>query len=438
MAVVMEGPGYGGNMTTIPTSQVEYVTEACDNIEAWDPAVDEAECIDRIRALAIGKSRFEAAMARETADLARRRAQAEADQGVVEADRGKGLGAEIGLARKESPSRGARHLNLARALTTDLPHTFDALREGRLSEEHAQAVVQETSWLSSEDRREVDVMLVDRFGTLGPRKLRAEARAHAQRLDAAGAVEHINRAVGSRRVGVRPAPNGMAYLTATLPTQQAVGVYSSLHRDASTMVGTGETEDRDGQPRTRDQIMADLLVERATGQQTAKAVPAEVQLVMTPETLCGWDDTPAWLSGHGPIPAPVVRQWLADETMVAFLRRVFTEPKTGQLVSLESTARAFPLGLRRKILLRDDICRTPYCEAPIKEVDHIHPVRQGGTTRWDNASGLCVACNQTKENRGWEHRGNGQFLRVTTPTGHHYTVATPELLPGRDIDPEPP
>lgn len=436
--MVDEEPRYGWDMTTIPTSQVQYVTEACDNIEAWDPAVDEAECIDRIRALAIGKSRFEAALARETADLARRRTQAEADQGILKADRGKGLGAEIALARKESPARGAGHLNLARALTTDLPHTFHAMQKGLITEEHAQGIVQETAWLSPKDRREVDVMLVDRFGTLGPRKLRAEARAHAQRLDAAGAVEHFKRAVGNRRVGVRPAPDGMSYLTATLPTQQAVGVYSTLHRDASTMVGTGKTEDRDGQPRTRDQIMADFLVERVTGQQSAAAVPAEVQLVMTPETLCGWDDTPAWLSGHGPIPAPVVRHWLADEAMVAFIRRVFTEPNTGQLVSLESRAREFPSGLRKKFVLRDDICRTPYCEAPIKEFDHIHPVWAGGKTVWENGSGLCAGCNQTKENRGWEHRGNAQFLRITTPTGHHHTVAAPPVLPGRDLDPEPP
>src|SRR5699024_5251578 len=135
--------------------------------------------------LAIGKSRFEAALARETADLARRRTQAEADQGILKADRGKGLGAEIALARKESPARGAGHLNLARALTTDLPHTFHAMQKGLITEEHAQGIVQETAWLSPKDRREVDVMLVDRFGTLGPRKLRAEARAHAQRLDAA-------------------------------------------------------------------------------------------------------------------------------------------------------------------------------------------------------------------------------------------------------------
>ena len=432
-------PNYCWGMTTTPTSSaVQDLIAAGDKVQAWEPAADEAECIDRIRALAKEKSRLTAAEARESADLARRRAQAEADQGVAKAERCKGLGAEIGLARRESPTRGTRHLNLAKALTTDLPHTFMALQDGRLTEEHAQGVAQETAWLSPEHRREVDLMLVDRFGTLGPRKLRAEARAHAQRLDAAGAVEHLNRTVGSRRVGVRPAPNGMAYLTATLPTQQAVGVYSTLYRDASTMVGTGDTADQDGQPRTRDQIMADLLVERVTGQQAAAAVPAEVQLVMTPESLCGWDDTPAWLSGHGPIPAPVVRRWLADEEMTAFVRRVFTEPKTGQLVSLESRAREFPMGLRKKILLRDDICRTPYCEASIKEIDHIDPVHNGGTTSWQNASGLCSACNQTKENRGWEHRGNAQFLRITTPTGHHYTVAASDVLPGRDIEPKPP
>ncbi|NWN88901.1 MAG: HNH endonuclease, partial [Micrococcaceae bacterium] len=79
------------------------------------------------------------------------------------------------------------------------------------------------------------------------------------------------------------------------------------------------------------------------------------------------------------------------------------------------------------VTLRDGVCRTPYCDAPIQQIDHITPVNNGGPTSWDNASGLCAACNQTKEATGWRHDGNPEQLTVITPTGHQYTTTTPPI-----------
>ena len=428
-------------MTSISAPAVPDISALCEALAEQSPAHDQAEAIDRIQAFERAKAALEAAQVRETAALEKLRMEEEAARGVVLKRRGKGLGAEIALARRESPARGSQHLNLARALSTDLPHTFSALREGRIREEHALAVERETAWLSSRHRQQVDMLLVDLFDTHGPRKLAGEARAHAQRLDPCGAVERLARAESERSVSVRPQPEGMASLTALLPMAQAVAAYAALRRDASTMVGTGATSDPadpNESPRTRDQIMADLLVERVTGQQTAAAIPAEVHLVMSDAALFGQDQTPAWLTGHGPIPTARVKKWLAHPAASVFLRRVFTSPSANQLVNLESRSRVFPAGLRRMILLRDDICRTPFCEAPVQDADHMMPVREGGPTSYANASGLCAGCNQTKENTGWQHRGNADFLRVRTPTGHSYTVASPPVLPGQDVLGRPP
>ncbi len=397
-------------------------------------ATDQAEAIDRIQELERLKSACAAAQARETAALQRLRLADEAARGVPKARRGRGLGAEIGLARGESATRGQRHLNLAAALTTVLPNTFQALLTGRVAEEHAQVVATETAWLSAGHRREADALIAERLGTVGPRQLAGAVRAHAQRLDQTGALKQLAKAVGQRRVTVRPAPDNMAYLTALLPMQQAVGVYACLRRDATTMVGTGETADPadpSAQPRTRDQIMADLVVERTTGQTSAAAVPAEVQLVMTDGALFGASQTPAWLAGHGPIPAAVVKHWLADPELQVFLRRVFTRPEDHQLVALEARGRSFPPGLRRKILVRDDICRNLWCDNPAEHADHLKPHKKGGSTSYDNGSGLCASCNQTKENTGWRHTGDPTHLRVETPTGHIYRAPTPPLVAGQ-------
>src|SRR5699024_8241673 len=107
-----------------------------------------------------------------------------------------------------------------------------------------------------------------------------------------------------------------------------------------------------------------------------------------------------------------------------------TDPKGHQIMGLESRSRAFPEGLRRMILVRDDRCRNPYCEAVIQDADHMTPRRQGGATTWVNASGLCAACNQTKENRGWKHEGDTTSVTVPTPTGHQYTKTAGSILPG--------
>jgi hypothetical protein len=97
---------------------------------------------------------------------------------------------------------------------------------------------------------------------------------------------------------------------------------------------------------------------------------------------------------------------------------------------MDSRARLFPPGLRRFIQARDDTCRTPYCDAPIRHLDHIIPWHDAGPTALANGAGLCEACNHTKEAPGWAARpvtGPRHTLRLTTPTGHGYNSTAPPL-----------
>ena len=105
---------------------------------------------------------------------------------------------------------------------------------------------------------------------------------------------------------------------------------------------------------------------------------------------------------------------------------------------MDSRARIFPPGLRRLIQTRDDTCRTPYCDAPIRHLDHIIPWHHGGKTTQANGAGLCEACNHTKETPGWTARiprpGPRHTLELTTPTGHTYHSTAPPL-PGTPLRP---
>ena len=73
------------------------------------------------------KSAAAAAQARATALWSAKRRAAEARAGVPVAKRGRGLAAEVGLARHDSPQKGDRHLGLAKALVNEMPHTLAAL-----------------------------------------------------------------------------------------------------------------------------------------------------------------------------------------------------------------------------------------------------------------------------------------------------------------------
>ena len=388
---------------------------------------------------------------------------------------GKGVGAQIALARRESPARGSRLLGLAKALVTEMPRTLAALNAGELNEWRATLLVRETACLSAADRSAVDDRLAADPG-------RSPAPATGQSLPQPGppptgwirprSLNRARNAVSERHVSLRPAPDTMTYLTALLPVTAGVAVHAALTRHADTLAGNG-----DG--RSRGQIMADDLVERITG--TPGGITGiEIQLVMTDRTLFQGDSEPARLPGYGIVPAAWARGAVKDAAakeagtaaaeaahiadaatgnaaVVAleavdgafadaatgnaavdvWLRRLYTAPGTGELTAMDSRARFFPPGLRRFIQVRDHTCRTPYCDAPIRHHDHIVPWHHGGTTSHGNGAGLCEACNHTKEAPGWRAEprpGPGEAVRAggtqsrsaplpataTTPPHPHY------------------
>ncbi|MCD5343216.1 DUF222 domain-containing protein, partial [Arthrobacter sp. AK04] len=384
------------------------------------PASTGPGMIDQLRELEDLKSLAAAKQARITVafDLSQRREQAAA--GVPVKEQGTGVAAQVALARRESPARGGRLLGMAKALGTEMPHALAALESGQLNEWRATLVVKETACLSAEDRCAVDEELATNTGTLtgagsptgagslagaGDRAIIAAVRAAAYRRDPHSVTRRSAHAVNDRTVTLRPAPDTMARLTALLPVAQGVAAYAALTRHADTVRSQGDE-------RSRGAIMADQLVENITG--TPGGVSnIEVQLVMTDRTLFQGDSEPARLAGYGIVPAHWARQTIlgqperpgtgpqsapagAPETAVrgssdfdVWLRRLYTAPGTGELLAMDSKARLFPPGLRRFLQIRDDTCRTPYCDAPIRHHDHITPWHQDGPTTSTNGQGLC-------------------------------------------------
>jgi len=402
-----------------------------------EAAPDDATRVDLLASLEALKSACAATQARLSLAFEASQRAEQAARGIPANKQGRGIASQVALARRDSPFKGQRHLGLARALVREMPHTLRALAAGDISEWRATLMVRETATLSAEHRSKVDAELADRVGRLGDAGVAREARKLAYALDPAAALRRSRSARKDRHVSIRPAPDTMSYLTGFLPVEQGVAVHTALTKHADALRSTGDA-------RSRGQIMADTLVERVTGQSKAPAVPVEIQLVMTDRTLLGQDDDPARLNGHGPIPAGLARSILrsaaeAARPAGAWVRRLYTSPGAAELVAMDARRRRFPAQLRRFLVVRDEVCRTPWCDATIRHADHAVRAVDGGETSADNGQGLCETCNLAKEAPGWSARssrnragpggsldGRGRHtIEVMTPTGHAYSSNAP-------------
>jgi hypothetical protein len=162
----MEADQLSAGAVPVGNCAVPSVADVLALLAAVPVAEDGPGKIDQMREFEDVKSAVAAKQARIAVayDLSARQEQAAA--GVPAGELGAGVGAEIALARRESPSRGVRLLGLAKALVVEMPHTLAALQRGQLNEWRATLIVKETACLSVEDRAAVDEEIAADTGTL--------------------------------------------------------------------------------------------------------------------------------------------------------------------------------------------------------------------------------------------------------------------------------
>lgn len=353
--------------------------------------------VEELRGLETLKCAIEARQARAALALDEAMRRRAADAGAPAARLGRGVAEQVAHARRVSPNRGRILLGLAKAVE-EMPHLKAAFAAGKVSEWRSMLLARETACLELADRRLIDTELAadaDALAEMGDRQLAGAARRRAAELDAASVARRRARAESERRVTIRPAPDCMVYLTALLPVAEGVATYAALKADADTAVATGTAT-------CRGQAMADAFVRRITGRAPG-ALPLTVNLVISEEALLGDSEEGGWLESAGHVedaPADLARTLIRCALDVGerlALRRLFSEPRSGQLVAMESTARCFPGALARFIRLRDRTCRTPWCDAPIRHLDHREPWGEGGHTSAENGQGLCEQCNHARQ-----------------------------------------
>lgn len=125
-----------------------------DDLAGWmttlaqvQQGASDAERVELISSLEALKAAASAAQARATAELDRSQRAEQAARGVPARRRGEGIASQVGLARHESPTKGAHYLGLAKVLVHEMPHTLALMTCGRLNEWRATLLARETACL---------------------------------------------------------------------------------------------------------------------------------------------------------------------------------------------------------------------------------------------------------------------------------------------------
>lgn len=311
--------------------------------------------------------------------------------------------AEAAFALHAAPSVAGQTMSSSRRLVQSMPGMLRALAHGRLSPEAAHRVGRVVGPAAPELRSQVDQVLTEHLPYLegcGVQQWGDEAEKVMHALDPQGAAARHTHAVQSRNVSVRRAENGMSVVTARLTALDGARIRKSLALEAERARAHG---DRRGHQQIMADMFADTLLGRGEGMDPAIM---EIGVIITDRSLFVPDHAdPAVIEGLGTVPYEHVRDEMRramasaedDPELRLTLRNLYTDPEDGQLVAIESRARAFPPALARFLRWSHVTCRAPYCDAPIRQNDHVTPYAAGGATSVDNGNGLCGIDTQKEE-----------------------------------------
>ena len=160
------------------------------------------------------------------------------------------------------------------------------------------------------------------------------------------------------------------------------------------------------------------------------AIRFNIDVIMSDRTLWGHVATSRPIGGLRPDPGRCWRGiwWrpVLGPDVKTFLRRFYTDPESGQLAAMDSTARFFSTNMKQFMLVRDRECRTPFCPAPARRADRSMIIPTAARPTWTSMAPVGVRqCNHTKQAPGWRvvNRPDGVIV-TTTPTGHSYESPT--------------
>ena len=365
---------------------------------------------------------------------------------------------ELAHALRSSIASMGTRIAHARALHAH-PGLVALVESAAISAWAARLVVDHLADLDPEQAGQVITHLTQRIQTradtarrpLNAAEISQAARAARLRICPETAHQARVRAFTGRRVTVRPDRNGMATLIADLSDVEA----HRIHRRLSA-IATALHTDTPTDPRTRDQLRADILTDlllgtphptdptqhadpgavTPTGPATSppvdtdptpgptpapaaagapppgapvrvRAADVQVQVIVSLDTLLGLSADPAHIPGLGPIPADIARALAADSRW-----RAWITDATGTVTATSTHTYTPTTALARLVRAREPHCRFPGCRQPAHrcDLDHTQPWPHG-TTCATNLGPLCRRHHNLKTHTPWT-------LTPTPPPAH--------------------
>ncbi|NOJ60789.1 DUF222 domain-containing protein [Arthrobacter sp. 260] len=334
-------------------------------------------------------------------------------------------------------------------LTRYCPATLEALEAGKLSKRHAWAVVEEATSIPDTDpavTADFEARLIGMASLTTVAKFRQQANRLREELHPETITVRRKRAVKERGVFLTPSYDGMAWLEAYLPVDQAAGIFHRVDTAARALQGHDE-------PRTLTQLRADVLIDvltsaGATGHVQEPSdedqrqehhpywgVQARVFVTVPVMTLLG-GDAPGELEGYGPIDPDTARRLAGHAPSFT---RILTHPFTGARLGADATTYRVPKDLQDAVRVRDRTCRHPGCNrlAVFCELDHTTPWSHGGKTSYGNLAALCKRHHKLKSEGYWRYQQPepGMIIAIS-PAGETY-LTRPDPPPTPKEDPPP-
>lgn len=387
---------------------------------------------------------------------------------------------EVAVALRLSSGTAQNRIDVARALTSRLSHTCEALANGEISVAHANVIARESATLissgvSDEILREVEDRAIAHAEFHTPAQVANNLRTNIAKMAPEEFQVAAEEARDTRSVILYPEANGMATLVAFLPAPDAQTIYLAIDKLArlkrakaiegnreirrsrketgsthsavglnstTTVTGAGATG---ATPNAANEIFStdedvfathhlDLLRADSLTQLAAQYLserdqsftehgrPVTLNLTLDLPTLLGLAENPGQLSGYGPISADVARELAAD----AKWRRFITDPLTGNLLDYGRESYKPPQALIDFLMARDRTCRFPGCRQSAKrsDIDHAQAWDEGGKTDTSNLGVLCRRHHRLKTHGGWALKsfedGSCEWI---SPAGKKYFVA---------------
>ncbi|WP_324643130.1 HNH endonuclease signature motif containing protein [Pseudarthrobacter sp. LT1] len=381
--------------------------------------------------------------------------------------------AEIGCVLALGPRAAGSFLATSHAVTATLPRTLEALQAGVISWSHAVVMADETACLDAVGAAALEAHFLDPdapdpargcpVGELPAHRFKAKARTWRERHQAGCIEQRHAKGVADRRVEFRPDQDGMAWLSAYLPADQAQAGWNRLTASARALQGPDEgrtmTQLRadtfanailtNGTPNhsdTRGSVSCSGSFTEGTGASGSSSdgagaardrvqAPIRAQVLVTVPvfSLMGLTDEPAMLDGYGPIPPSMARALVASGAGSFY--RVLVDPRDGAPLEIGRTSYRVTGAMRAWLRMRDGKCPFPGCSnnSLDNDADHILAWAKGGTTGISNLGQPCPKHHKLRHTTAWKPTPatKNEPPGWTSPTGRHYPSEHQDWEPPR-------